>query len=88
MPYREDLSMDSDQKTALNALTRCLADELKETPDLLVNSMCPGWVRTDMGGENATRSVQEGADTAIWLATLPAGSPSGGFFQDRKPYPF
>jgi NAD(P)-dependent dehydrogenase (short-subunit alcohol dehydrogenase family) len=75
-------------KTALNALTRCLADELKETPDLLVNSMCPGWVRTDMGGEDAAKSVEEGADTAIWLATLPTGGPSGGFFQDRKPHPF
>jgi len=75
-------------KTALNALTRCLADELKETPDVLINSMCPGWVRTSLGGENAIRSVEEGADTAVWLATLPTGGPSGGFFQDRKPFPF
>jgi len=71
-------------KTALNALTKILTDELQGT-NILVNSMCPGWVRTDMGGPNATRSVEEGADTAIWLATLPKGGPSGGFFRDRKP---
>jgi len=74
-------------KTALNALTRLLADELKGT-EVLINSMCPGWVRTDMGGANATRDVKEGADTAIWLARLPKGGPSGGFFRDRQPIPW
>ena len=55
---------------------------------LLVSSLCPGWVRTDMGGPNATRSVEEGADTAVWLATLPDDGPTGGFFRDRKPIPW
>lgn len=74
-------------KTALNALTRLFADELKDT-NVLINSMCPGWVRTDMGGPNATRNVEEGADTIIWLATLPDGGPSGGFFRDRQLIPW
>jgi NAD(P)-dependent dehydrogenase (short-subunit alcohol dehydrogenase family) len=74
-------------KTALNALTRILAQE--EGPNgVLVNSMCPGWVRTDMGGSAAPRSVAEGADTAVWLATLPDGGPTGGFFRDRAPIPW
>ncbi|MDM8560769.1 SDR family oxidoreductase [Candidatus Parabeggiatoa sp. HSG14] len=74
-------------KTALNALTRLFADELKDT-NVLINSMCPGWVRTDMGGQNADRSVEEGVDTVIWLATLPNDGPSGGFFRDRQPIPW
>jgi NAD(P)-dependent dehydrogenase (short-subunit alcohol dehydrogenase family) len=74
-------------KTALNALTRILAAELQGT-EVLVNSMCPGWVRTDMGGPSASRSVEEGADTAVWLATLPGGGPQGGFFRDRQPIPW
>jgi len=53
-------------------------------PKFAVNSVCPGWVRTDMGGANADRSVEEGADTLVWLATLAEDGPSGGFFQDRK----
>jgi NAD(P)-dependent dehydrogenase (short-subunit alcohol dehydrogenase family) len=63
-------------KTALNAVTRILSAELVGT-NVLVNSVCPGWVRTDMGGSSATRSVQDGADTIVWLATLPDGSASG-----------
>jgi NAD(P)-dependent dehydrogenase (short-subunit alcohol dehydrogenase family) len=72
-------------KAALNALTRTLASD---EPDIKVNVMCPGWVRTDMGGASATRSVEEGADTAVWLATLPDDGPTGGFFRDREPIPW
>jgi NAD(P)-dependent dehydrogenase (short-subunit alcohol dehydrogenase family) len=74
-------------KTALNALTRMVATAVRPD-DILVNSMCPGWVRTDMGGAGATRSVGKGAETAVWLAMLPHGGPSGGFFRDRKPIPW
>ena len=70
-------------KTALNALTRTLAAEVAGT-NIKVNSMCPGWVRTDMGGASAPRSVKDAADTAVWLATLADDGPSGGFFKDRK----
>jgi NAD(P)-dependent dehydrogenase (short-subunit alcohol dehydrogenase family) len=72
-------------KTALNALTRVLSNE---EPGIRVNSMCPGWVRTDMGGAGAPRSVEEGADTAVWLATLPDDGPTGGFFRNRQPIPW
>lgn len=72
-------------KTGINALTRILSDELKGT-NVLVNSMCPGWVKTDMGGPGATRELPEGADTAVYLATLPDGGPAGGFFRDRQPF--
>lgn len=70
-------------KAALNALTRVVAAEAGRA--VKVNSVCPGWVRTDMGGPNASRSVEQGADSIVWLATLPESGPTGGFFQDRRP---
>jgi len=74
-------------KTALNALTRVLANDERRN-GVLANTMCPGWVRTDMGGSGAPRSVEEGADTAVWLATLSDDGPSGGFFRNREPIPW
>lgn len=69
-------------KCALNALTRVLADEL--APDgILVNSCCPGRVRTEMGGDQGAPAAAA-ADTPVWLATLPTGGPTGGFFRDRR----
>src|SRR5688572_7059796 len=73
-------------KAALNALTVKLASEVKG--DVKVNAACPGWVRTRMGGPGADSSPEEGADTVVWLATLPASGPSGGFFRRRKPIPW
>lgn len=70
-------------KAGLNALTVAAARTLPGS--VKVNAMCPGWVRTRMGGLAADRSAAEGADTAVWLATLPSSGPSGGFFRDRKP---
>lgn len=73
-------------KAALNALTVRLSREA--APHVLVNCMDPGWVRTRMGGKGATRTTEQGADTAVWLATLPDDGPSGGFFRDRRPMPW
>jgi NAD(P)-dependent dehydrogenase (short-subunit alcohol dehydrogenase family) len=74
-------------KTGLTVLTRMLTAELADE-NILVNSCCPGWVRTDMGGRNANRSVEEGGDTPFWLATLPDDGPRGGFFRNRQPIPW
>jgi NAD(P)-dependent dehydrogenase (short-subunit alcohol dehydrogenase family) len=74
-------------KTALNALTRILASELRGS-GILVNAVNPGWVQTDMGGFGATRSVEKGAEALLWAATLPNSGPTGGFFQDRRPVPW
>lgn len=74
-------------KTALNALTRILAAEL-EQDRIKVNAMNPGWVRTDMGTAEAPLSVEQGADTALWLATLDDDGPSGGFFRERASIPW
>ncbi|MGI9301389.1 MAG: SDR family oxidoreductase [Gammaproteobacteria bacterium] len=74
-------------KTALNALTRMLAAELGGT-QIKVNSACPGWVRTDMGGSDAVRTVAQGAETVVWLATLGNDGPSGGFFRDKHAIPW
>jgi len=72
-------------KTALNGVTSQLAAAL---PKFAVNSVCPGWVRTDMGGENASRSVEEGADTIVWLAAEAPHEVSGKFLRDRKEIPW
>ena len=74
-------------KTALNALTRILASELRGS-GILVNSVEPGWVQTDMGGSRAPRPVEEGAEGVVWAATLPSNGPTGGFFRDRRHIPW
>ncbi len=71
-------------KTALNAWT-CILAATYRTAGVLVNAVDPGWVRTDMGGRSAPRSVEKGAETIVWLATLPDGGPTGGFFHDKRP---
>ena len=72
-------------KTALNGVTSQLATAL---PKFAINSVCPGWVRTDMGGRNATRSVEEGADTIVWLASDAPQNLTGKFLRDRKEIPW
>jgi len=72
-------------KSALNGVTSQLAAAL---PKFAVNSVCPGWVRTDMGGENANRSVEEGADTIVWLANEAPQQSTGKFLRDRKEIPW
>jgi NAD(P)-dependent dehydrogenase (short-subunit alcohol dehydrogenase family) len=69
-------------KAGLNALTVKLAQGVHG--DIKVNAVCPGWVRTRMGGPRAPVSVEQGADTIVWLATLPADGPNGGFFRKRR----
>ncbi len=71
-------------KLLMNGMTRIMADEISDQ-DIKINTMAPGWVRSDMGGTSAPRSLAQGADTILWLATLPEDGPSGGFFEDRAP---
>ena len=71
-------------KLMMNGMTRIIASEI-EQEDIKINTMAPGWVRSDMGGSNAPRTLAQGADTIIWLATLPEDGPSGGFYEDRLP---
>ena len=73
-------------KTALNALTRIVAAEAG--PRVLVNAADPGWVATRLGGSDAPTSLAEGADTVVWLATLPDDGPTGGFWHRRQRIPW
>lgn len=70
-------------KTALNAVTRIIADEVKEK-NITVNSVCPGWVKTDLGGSEAPNLPENSVGTIIWLATLEKKEPTGGFFRDME----
>ncbi|HEY9821691.1 MAG TPA: SDR family oxidoreductase [Candidatus Sericytochromatia bacterium] len=74
-------------KTALNAVTGMMAAALRDK-HIVVNSICPGWVRTDMGGSGASRSVQQGADTVTWLATEAPSDLTGKFLRDQKVIPW
>lgn len=74
-------------KIMLNGITALLAQELRDS-NILVNSVCPGWVRTDLGGPRAPILPEEAADTPVWLATLPDDGPTGGFFHDHQPIPW
>lgn len=71
-------------KTALNGLTAHLAVELKNDK-ILVNAVCPGWVKTDMGGAGASRELAEGVASILWAAEIPDSGPTGGYFRDGKP---
>lgn len=70
-------------KTAINALTNVASAEAVGK-NIKINSVCPGWVKTDMGGASATRPVEKGAETIVWAATLPDSGPTGKFFRDKK----
>lgn len=70
-------------KVSLNMLTNLFAAETQGS-DVKVNAICPGWVKTDMGGANATRTIEEGIYGIIWAATLDDNGPNGGFFRDGK----
>jgi NAD(P)-dependent dehydrogenase (short-subunit alcohol dehydrogenase family) len=74
-------------KAALNAVTTLVAREVRND-NILVNSACPGWVRTELGGEQAPLTPEQGADTPVWLATLPDGGPTGGFYRERTRIPW
>jgi NAD(P)-dependent dehydrogenase (short-subunit alcohol dehydrogenase family) len=71
----------------LNALTRIFARELASR-HIRVNAVCPGWVRTDMGGTHAERDVATGAASIVWAALLDRDGPTGGFFRDGHAIPF
>ncbi|MGH8397055.1 MAG: SDR family oxidoreductase [Gammaproteobacteria bacterium] len=74
-------------KAALNMVTRVFANELRPR-NILVNSVCPGWVKTDMGGVNANRSIEKGVETIVWLASAPEATESGFFWRDKKKIPW
>ncbi len=74
-------------KAGINVFTRTLAYEMRPR-GILVNSVCPGWVKTNMGGPGAARDVSEGAAGIVWAATLPPDGPTGGFFRDGQAIPW
>jgi NAD(P)-dependent dehydrogenase (short-subunit alcohol dehydrogenase family) len=74
-------------KAALNCVTTLVAKEVRDD-NILVNSACPGWVKTEMGGDQAPQTPEQGADTPVWLATLPDDGPTGGFFRERQLIPW
>jgi NAD(P)-dependent dehydrogenase (short-subunit alcohol dehydrogenase family) len=74
-------------KVFLNAITALFA-KVTRGSNILINSACPGWVRTDIGGEQAPLTAAQGADTPVWLATLPDNGPTGGFFCERRRIPW
>ncbi|MEQ5807293.1 SDR family NAD(P)-dependent oxidoreductase [Alteromonas sp. NFXS44] len=71
-------------KAGLNALTKHLAAQVAGEKNIKINAMCPGWVHTRMGGRDAPRTPQQGAETAVWLGQLGEDGPSGQFFRDKK----
>ena len=70
-------------KTAVNTITKVLANET-DSYNIQINSVDPGWVKTEMGGAGASSSVEEGADTIVWLSTRPDNSPTGMFYKKRE----
>jgi NAD(P)-dependent dehydrogenase (short-subunit alcohol dehydrogenase family) len=74
-------------KAGLNCITTLMAKEVR-ADNILINSACPGWVRTDMGGDQAPLTPVQGADTPVWLATLPDGGPTGGVYRERTLIPW
>jgi NAD(P)-dependent dehydrogenase (short-subunit alcohol dehydrogenase family) len=74
-------------KIVVNAMTRALAEDLEST-GILVNAISPGWCRSDMGGDDAPRSVEQGAASIVWGVTLPDDGPTGGYYQDGEPLPW
>jgi NAD(P)-dependent dehydrogenase (short-subunit alcohol dehydrogenase family) len=74
-------------KTALNSLTRLVFNDVQDT-NIRCNAVCPGWVRTDMGGPDADRTTKKGAESILWLALMGHDSPNGGFLKDKKEIPW
>lgn len=75
-------------KAAINCMTKIFSIELAEYGDIKINSAAPGWVKTNLGGADADLSPEQGSDTPVWLATLASDGPSGGFYRERKLYPW
>jgi NAD(P)-dependent dehydrogenase (short-subunit alcohol dehydrogenase family) len=85
--YHSNVFAYNASKAALNSFTIHLAYELRNTP-IKVNSAHPGWVKTELGGENADLEVSKGGETSAWLATLPHDGPTGGYFHVGRPLPW